>query len=165
VKNSNRQDGNGHSNLPAFDPQQEAPLLSAYVDGELDPEQVARVEAHLAQSPESRAEVARLRRLQEVTGAMVLKEAPAEEWEKFWSNLYNRVERGLGWLALAFGAVIVGGYGLHQLVLSLLETPDLPWYLKLGIFAICFGVLLLLVSVIRERVFVNKRTRYKDVLR
>jgi len=39
-----------------FDPQQEAPLLSAYVDGELEPAEVARIDAHLAlMTDESRA--------------------------------------------------------------------------------------------------------------
>ena len=148
-----------------FDPEAEAPLLSAYIDGELTAVEAARVEAHLATDPAARAEVARLRRLQEVTDSMVLKEAPPEEWERFWDNAYNRLERGLGWFALTVGAVVVGGYGLYEFVLSLLETPDLPWYLKGGIFGLCFGVLLLLLSLIRERVFTRKGTRYKDVIR
>ena len=150
---------------PDFDPQQEAPLLSAYVDGELDPDQVARVEAHLARDPASRREVERLRRLKEVTDSMQLREAPPEAWERFWENIYNRTERGLGWFALTLGAVIVGGYGLYELCRALLFDSGVPLLLRIGIFAGCFGVLLLTVSVIRERIFVRKRTRYKDVIR
>lgn len=159
-----RQDGPRAPDRP-FDPEREAPLLSAYVDGELPAADRARVEAHLATDPEARAEVARLRRLKEVTDAMTLKEAPPEEWERFWSQTYNRVERGLAWFALTLGAVIVGGYALYRFVESLWVDAQLPWYMKLGIYAFCFGVLLLLVSVIRERIFVRKRDRYDDVVR
>ncbi len=164
--NDNAREGHqqGERDLP-FDPDKEAVLLSAYVDGELDSEQVARVESHLARSQESRREVQRLRRLKEVTGAMKLVEAPDEEWEDFWQNVYNRTERSLGWFALTLGAVMVGGFGLYRLVQSLLATNDLPWFVKGGIFALCGGLLLLLVSVIRERYYVRKRTRYDDVKR
>jgi predicted anti-sigma-YlaC factor YlaD len=148
-----------------FDPGREAPLLSAYVDGELPAADRARVEAHLAADPEARVEVARLRRLKEVTDAMTLKEAPPEEWERFWSNAYNRVERGLGWFALTLGAVIAGGFALYRFVQTLWVDAELPWFMKLGVYALCFGVLLLLVSVIRERIFVRKRDRYDDIVR
>jgi hypothetical protein len=148
-----------------FDPEKDAPLLSAYVDGELDAEQVARVEAHLAENQESRSEVDRLRRLKEVTGSMRLVEAPDEEWEIFWDNIYNRTERSLGWFALTLGAVIVGGFGLYEFAKSLFETDALPWFVRAGIFTLCGGLLLLLVSVIRERIYVRRRSRYDKVKR
>jgi len=154
----------GADSVP-FDPETEDYLYSAYVDGELDAEQTTRVEAYLAEFPAARVEIERLRSLQEVTDAMIIKEAPPEIWEQFWHNIYNQTERGIGWFALVLGAVIVGGFGLYQFVLSIIETPQMPWYLKGGIFALCFGILLLLVSVIRERIFVRKQTRYKDVIR
>ena len=52
-----------------FDPREEAPLISAYVDGELNPEDVARLEAHLALkdavSTATRLEIEQLRRLKQ----------------------------------------------------------------------------------------------------
>ena len=154
-----------HEGRQPFDPDKDAPLLSAYVDGELDTDQIARVEAHLAESQESRSEVERLRRLKEVTGSMRLVEAPDEEWEAFWNNIYNRTERSLGWFALTLGAVVVGGFGLFEFARSLFETDALPWFVKAGIFTLCCGLLLLLVSVIRERIYVRKRSRYEKVKR
>lgn len=160
--------GNGrrpnHADRP-FDPVKEAPLLSAYVDGELDNEQTVRVEAHLAGHPDTRHEVERLRRLKEVTGAMRISEAPDEEWEHFWDSVYSRTERSLGWLAVILGTVLVGGFGLYHLVAAIVTTSELPWYVKGGIFALCFGILLLLVSLIRERIYVRKRTRYDEIKR
>lgn len=148
-----------------FDPRLEAPLLSAYVDGELGPEDVARIEAHLAQDEQTRQEVAKLRGLKAVTGALRLAEPPAEVWEAFWNNIYNRAERSLGWVLFTAGAVLVGAWAVLQLVTNLLDSRALPLYAKGGIFGIAAGLLVLLVSVIRERVYRRSRTRYKDVIR
>jgi anti-sigma factor RsiW len=148
-----------------FDPRKEAPLLSAYVDGELDPDDVVRVEAHLEEHPETRAEVERLRRLKNLTGDLRLKEPPAEEWEVFWQNVYNRAERSLGWLLLSVGLVVVGGWALLELLQVLLATEDLPLLVKGAIFLAGGGILVLLVSAIRERIYKRGHTRYKDIVR
>ena len=157
-----------NSNGP-FDPRKDAPLLSAYVDGELDAADLARVEAHLAlpaaESGEARREIERLRRLKAVTGALRLKEPPAEEWETFWENVYNRAERSLGWVLLVIGVVVVGAWAALQAVLALTHAHSLPLYVKGGIFAGAAGMLVLLVSALRERWYARGRTRYKDVIR
>jgi anti-sigma factor RsiW len=148
-----------------FDPRKEAPLLSAYVDGELKPGEVARIEAHLEANEESRREVEQLRRLKAVTGAMRLKEPPAEEWEVFWKNVYNRAERSAGWILLCAGLVAVGAWGVTEIVAALLKTNDLPLVVKGGIFVVAAGGLVLAISALRERIFKRRSTRYKDVIR
>lgn len=148
-----------------FDPRKEAPLLSAYVDGELDPADVARIEAHLAEDPETRREVERLRRLKEVTGALRLKEPPPEAWEDFWQRAYNRSERSLGWLLFGLAVLVLGGWGVTQLLRTLLGTDSLPFIVKGAVIGGVAGLALLLVSVIRERLHKRSRTRYKDVIR
>ncbi len=148
-----------------FDPRKEAPLLSAYVDGELEPGDVERVEAHLEANEQSRREVEQLRRLKAVTGAMRLKEPPAEEWEVFWESVYNRAERSVGWILLCVGLVAVGAWGLTEILTALLKTENLPLVVKGGIFVLAAGGLVLTISAVRERVFKRNRTRYKDVIR
>ena len=148
-----------------FDPRREAPLLSAYVDGELGPDDVARIEAHLEESEATRREVEKLRRLKAVTGAMRLKEPPAEEWEIFWKSLYNRAERSVGWILLCVGLVVIGAWGLTEVLTALLNTDTLPLYVKGGIFVVAAGGLVLLISAIRERIYKRNRTRYKDIIR
>jgi predicted anti-sigma-YlaC factor YlaD len=153
------------SDKQPFDPGTEAPLLSAYIDGELSPEDMQRVEAHLAGNEETRALVARLRGLNTITGAMQMKEAPMEAWEGFWDSIYNRSERSLGWVLLIIGLVVIGGYALWELLSTLLVTDSLPLYMKGGIFILMAGILVMLVSVVRERIHKRSRTRYKDVIR
>jgi predicted anti-sigma-YlaC factor YlaD len=148
-----------------FDPRKEAPLLSAYVDGELETVDVARIEAHLAENEQTRREVQKLRRLKDITGVMYIKEPPPEEWEVFWKIIYNRAERSLGWILLCVGLVALGAWGITEILSALLNTEALPLYVKGGIFVLAAGTLVLMVSAIRERVYKRKRTRYKDVIR
>lgn len=153
-----------NSNGP-FDPRKEAHLLSAYVDGELDSQNVVRIEAHLAGNEETRREVDRLRRFNQVTASLRLKEAPPEEWEGFWSNFLNRAERSLGWILLTAGVALVGFWSLYNLLVALVATDALPLYVKGGIFAGAAGILVLLFSVMRERIHKRSKTRYKDIIR
>lgn len=148
-----------------FDPRKEAHLLSAFVDGELNPEDEARIRAHLEDNEESRREVEQLRRLKHMTGQMRLKEPPPEVWEVFWNSVYNRAERSLGWIFLTVGVVILGAWGLVQLATALVSTNAIPMVVKAGIFVLAAGTVTLLISVIRERVFRRGRTRYKDIKR
>jgi anti-sigma factor RsiW len=148
-----------------FDPRKEAPLLSAYVDGELDPGEVSRIEAHLEENEETRREVAKLRRLKDVTGALRLKEPQPEEWEQFWQSVYNRAERSFGWTLLCLGLVVIGAWGLTEGLTALLKTDQLPLLVRFSVLVLAAGALVLMISAVRERIYKRKRTRYKDVIR
>ncbi len=151
-------------NTRPFDPEQDGPLLSAYVDGELEGEDLARVEAHLAASPEARREVERLRAFNRATAGLRLREAPPEDWEAFWDGAYNRAERSLGWVLLVAGVVVVGTWALW-LAGRAIVAAELPLLVKLALAAGTGGVAVLLVSVLRERLFTRRRTRYDDIVR
>lgn len=151
-------------NTRPFDPEQDSPLLSAYVDGELEGEDLARVEAHLAASPEARREVERLRAFNRATAGLRLREAPPEDWEAFWDGAYNRAERSLGWVLLVAGVVVVGTWALW-LAGRAIVAAELPLLVKLALAAGTGGAAVLLVSVLRERLFTRRRTRYDDIVR
>nr|MEE4268336.1 zf-HC2 domain-containing protein [Candidatus Krumholzibacteria bacterium] len=148
-----------------FDPRKEAHLLSAFVDGELEPHDEARIRAHLEENEDTRREVEELRRLKDLTGQMRLKEPPAEEWEAFWHSVYNRAERSIGWILLTAGIILLGSWTLVQLAMTLVSTTAISQPIKAGIFIVAAGSLTLLVSVIRERIHTRKHTRYRDIKR
>ena len=149
----------------SLDPRRDDALLSAYVDGELDAGDVARVEARLADDADARREVQRLRRLKELTGNLRLKDAPPEAWEDFWQSAYNRSERSLGWLLLGLAVLVLAGWGATVLLRAVLGAEGLSPLLKAAVIAGVAGGGLLLVSVVRERIYARSRTRYKDVVR
>ena len=65
--------------------------LAAYLAGELDPEEVRRLEAELAREPALRTRLARLRRLEQALGAMPAVEVPAA----FSQELHDVLQREL----------------------------------------------------------------------
>jgi hypothetical protein len=46
---------------------------------------------------------------------------------------------------------------------GLIQAPDVPVFFKIAILSVLGGVVILLVSLVREQLFVRKRERYKEV--
>lgn len=94
------------------------------------------------------------------------KEPPDEVWENYWSRVYNRLERGLGWILISIGAMILLFYGGFKAVESLVKDPAVAILLKVAILVLLAGLVILFVSVIRERIFTYKKDKYaKEVKR
>ena len=140
-------------------------LLAGYQDGELDPEQKRIVEEHLRTCALCRNELARLEKVKEVTRKVQYKDLPLEVWEGYWQGIYRRVERGLGWIFLSIGAIIMLAVGAFYLVSDFFLDPTVGIFPKFGVGALIIGGIFLLVSVGRERIFAYNRERYKEVQR
>lgn len=90
---------------------------------------------------------------------------PESVWDKYWLGVYNRIERGIGWILLSIGAIVLLIYGLYSMFESILADTEIAWWLKLAIFSAIAGTAVLLVSVLREKIFLHKTERYKDIRR
>lgn len=80
-------------------------------------------------------------------------------------SVYRRVERGIGWILLSVGAVVLFSYVLWEVVRELVGDVTIPWYVKGGGLALLVGIVILAVSVIREKYFVFRDDPYRDVNR
>ena len=80
-------------------------------------------------------------------------------------SVYRRVERGIGWTLLSVGAIVLLSYGLWQGIHELFGDLTVPWYVKGGVLALLVGIVILVVSVIREKYFIFKDDPYRDVNR
>jgi hypothetical protein len=138
-------------------------LVSAYLDGELGQEEREIVERHLEECSECRQAYREMGELGGVMGKMALREPPKEVWKVYTESVYNRLERGIGWILVSIGAMILLFYAGYDALKGLILDPSVPLILKGGILCGLGGVVILLVSLIRERVFVNKRERYKEI--
>lgn len=94
---------------------------------------------------------------------MELKKPPKEAWKLYWASVYNRLERRIGWILLSIGAMIILFFGGYKMVEGIIQDPSTPLLLKAGILVFLGGIVVLLVSLIREQLFVRKRERYKEV--
>jgi predicted anti-sigma-YlaC factor YlaD len=140
-------------------------LIAAYHEGVLDNSQKSQVDEHIRACPECRKEFEETQKLEEVMGKMAFKKPPKETWEIYATTVYNRLERGIGWIFMSIGAMILLFFGGYKLVEGIVQDPEIPVLLKVGILAVLAGMVVLLVSFGRERLFVDKRERYKEVLK
>lgn len=140
-------------------------MLSGYIDGELSPEEKAELEKHLESCQECKKELHAFRKLKEVTGAMKYADIPEYVWDNYWRGIYRRLELGVGWILLSIGAIIILGFGFYCLIKDFFMNPAEPLLIKIGVGAGGLGLIVLLVSITRERLFAYRRDRYKEVER
>ncbi len=138
-------------------------MLAGYVDGELSEDERLAFEKDLADSAELRAELEEFMNLKEMTGIMTYADLPDEVWENYWQSLYKKLERGFGWIFFSMGAIALLFYGAFQFMSELYLSTTTPIFIKIAVTALLLGVIILLVSFSRERLFAYKRDRYKEV--
>ncbi len=140
-------------------------MLAGYVDDELSDEQKKAFEKELANNAELRAELEKFRKLKEVTGMVQYADLPLAVWESYWSSLYRKLERGIGWILFSVGAVILLLFGLYVGLRDLYIDPSVSLWVKIGVTGVGAGLIILLVSFVRERLFAYRRERYREVIR
>ena len=141
------------------------PLLSGYVDSELTREERDRLQNHLSHCSECRADLLQLKNLEGVTDVMKNESMPDTFWDTYWLSVYNRLERGVGWVLLSIGAIMLGGFGVYHFVNAFMMDPGVPIVVRLGVSSGALGVLVLTLSLARERIRTWKFDPYKEVKR
>lgn len=137
------------------------PMLSAYLDGELDADERAAVERHVADCPACAAELRELRGVVGVADELAAPSVDDAVWDAFLGNVYNRLERRLGWMMLIIGAVMVAGLIVYEAVV----LPWAPPTVKVLCAVPIAGLGLLFVSVLRQRLHVARSDRYSRDIR
>jgi predicted anti-sigma-YlaC factor YlaD len=139
--------------------------MMGYLDNELDDEQKQTLQEHLNECKECSAELEQFKKLKHVTDSVKLAEPEDEIWEKYWSGVYNRFERGIGWILMSVTGIALVIYGLFKMVEGIIKDPQVETVLKIAILAFIAGLAVLFVSILRERLYFWKKDRYKDVRR
>lgn len=139
--------------------------VTAYLDGELHGAEATRLLSHLEECEGCREELEKLRRLKEVTKGMRFIKPTDEVWDRHWTCIYNRVERGVAWVFLSIGAIMLGVLGVYHLVAGFFADPQVSIWAKLGVGALIVGGVTLFVSVVRERITTYRVDPYREVKR
>lgn len=140
-------------------------LMMAALDGEIAADEHRELDAILERDPAIREEWERMKRVKEATGTMTFREPPEEVWDQYWTSVYSRAERGIGWILLSVGSVVVAAYAAWHLLASIWGDTELPVFMKFAIFSIALGLIVLALSVIREKLFTHRRDTYKEIQR
>lgn len=141
----------------------ERELMMRALDGEISEAQYAELEELVASDESLRLEWERLTIVKQTASRLELQQPPDELWEGYMDNVYRRVERGIGWIMLSVGAIVLLSYGLWQGIRELVGDLTVPWFIKGGVLALLIGIAILVVSVIREKYFVFKDDPYREV--
>jgi predicted anti-sigma-YlaC factor YlaD len=140
-------------------------FMMGYLDNELDEAQRRAFEAHLASCPDCRKEIEEFRKLKQITDDVTLVEPEDRLWQQYWGGLYNRIERGIGWMVFSVAGILLLIYGGFTAIENVIKDPTVSALLKVGLLALLVGLAVLFVSVVRERIYFWSKDRYKDVRR
>ncbi len=140
-------------------------LMMGYLDEELSAEQIRRFEEHLRTCKQCSSQLQEFRQLNAITEQMTLIEPEDRLWQQYWDGIYNRVERGIGWIIFSVAAILLTIYGGFKAIEDLITDPTVGLLLKIAMLVLLVGLAILFVSVLRERIFFWSKDRYKDVRR
>jgi len=140
-------------------------LLMGAVDQELSAAEQEEFEKLIQQNPDFKSEWTKFKSMKEVLVTMKFKNLPEKMWDNYWLNVFNRLERGLAWILVSIGSVILITYGLFKAVEEMFQDQHLILIVKVAIIAILAGLVILLISVIREKLIVRRSDPYKEVKR
>jgi len=139
--------------------------MMAYLDNELDDEQKRAFEAHLASCPKCTQEMEEFKKLKQITDSVEFAEPEDRIWRQYWGGVYNRVERGIGWVVFSVAGILLLICGGFTVIENVITDPGVGLLLKIGLLALLAGLAILFVSVVRERIYFWSKDRYKDVRR
>ncbi len=152
-------------NRSAISCEQAEMLMMGLLDNELNGEETQEVQEHLAACKSCAAKYESFKNLKKDTAEMKFKNLPEVYWDEYWQHVYNRIERGIGWIFFSVGAIIISiitGYTIFQ---EYFLNPEEPLGLKIGIGFLGIGTIVLFVSVLREKLMVRKVDKYRSILR
>lgn len=132
--------------------------LMRFLDGELPPQEHARIQAAIASSTELAREAAIFRavkgRFQDISFH------PGTYHSSVWDEVNQHLARPIGWILFLGGAAVWAVYGVYVF----LASPTELWE-KLATSAVVIGILALLASVIWERYREWLTDPYRDIQR
>ena len=134
--------------------------LSGYLDGELTQQERQIVELRCESCETCRETLEELKALRQKIGDSNLSEVGQDVWRETMDDMAVKTTRGIGWLMVIGGLLLAVGIGLLQIITgeTSMSFPEL-----LVIAGIYGGLLMLFISVLRQRLIERKTDKYKDV--
>ena len=131
------------------------------LDNELSAAEHAEYETHVRGCDVCRAELARFGRVVSLTEELRLRVPDDAFWQGYWESVYRRSERRLGFVLLIAGVLALLGFGIVKAVTS----PSFLTFQGISVTLILVGLVVLFVSVARERWHEHKSDPYREVQR
>src|SRR3989304_626021 len=101
-------------------------LEDKYFDNVLSAEEKNEFEHLLNSNPELKNEFEEQKKIKEVLNKMKLRNPSRDVWDSYWMGVYNKIERGLAWIAISIGALIFFGYASFEAVNAFINDTTTP---------------------------------------
>ena len=136
-------------------------LMMKVVDGVASPDEEKTLAEAIRGNDSWESELRAFKKIKEVTENMQFKELPDSYWTGYWNGVYRRTERALAWVLISVGLMIVCAFTAYIGLSEFYADPEVGLTLKIGVSAAVLGGIIMLVSILRERLFARKRERYE----
>ncbi len=140
-------------------------LTEKYLANEITKAELEELNSILSKDKKLKEEFEEQKKVKEILRKMELKNPSQEIWDAYWLSVYNRIERGLAWILISIASIILLSYAALQEIDRLLADTTTPTIIKYAIFAFILGAVILLVSLLREKIFTLKKDKYKEIQR
>jgi hypothetical protein len=140
-------------------------LVEKYLNNQLQPEEKKELDSLIEKDPKLKSDLEEQVRVKEVLKKMSFKNPSKEVWDSYWLGIYNKIERGFAWIIMSIGVLILSVYGSIEAVNAFMKDSQIPDIVKFGSAAVMIGVLVLLFSVLREKIYTHKKDKYREVQR
>ncbi|MGI9262562.1 MAG: anti-sigma factor family protein [Woeseiaceae bacterium] len=134
--------------------------LSGFIDGELTQQDAQRVRLHCENCRECGEQLEELRSLRERMGKASLSDLGKDTWRETMDDTTVKATRGIGWFLFAGAILLTVGFIIYDL---LTDDHSMSLMQMLIIGGFYGGMLLLFLSVLRQRLIERKSDKYKDV--
>jgi len=139
--------------------------VMAYLDGELPEVEMKEIKRLIDDDKMYQEVYLSLKKVKEVTQEMKFVKLPEMYWDDYWEHIYNRIERGISWILISLGVIVVGSFLVWQIIESIIVDQNIHVVLKAGILILLAGMVILIVSILREKLMVRKVDKYREVER
>jgi len=140
-------------------------LITGLVDKEITDIQKQDLFAHLESCKACQKTYESFVQLKKETSEMKFNKLPEVYWDEYWTHVYNRIERGLSWIFVSIGLIILLGYGSYQVMQDFYLNPEEPILIKMGVGVLTAGMIILFISVLREKLMIRKVDKYRSIER
>lgn len=137
-------------------------LLMGLMDGELSAEEIADVNSHLIKCSNCRDEYDELQTSSNKLKGINFLEPQDKDLNNLWKAPYSRTTRNISIFLILSGWLSLVLYAIYQFFFIKSNEAVFP---KIAFAGIIIGALILLISVIRERLKTYKTDPYKEVQR
>ena len=136
-------------------------LMMKVVDGVASPEEERAVAEAVKDNKSLESELRAFNKIKEVTENMQFKKLPDSYWTGYWDDIYRRTERAFAWILMSVGLILILGFSAYMALSRFYSDPDISILLKAGASMALLGLIIMVVSILRERLFARKRERYE----